>query len=369
MDMKRALGGAVALGVVAKCLCHCLSRRPPTPVGELRDVVFEGNAVDERGKLYIVRLGPPSTGLELRRHPRSGKPPVYVPWEDFLCVHQKAPLEVEVQSLCGEGSAERVVAVHLGFCSQAGCEEFLQAVRRLVFPCDPYTVHVFVNPRAGVGKGAKQLEQVILPILDASPHSTVVKYTTAPGHAEALAADCPGLRRGDVIAVVGGDGTLHEVINGLDRNEEIGLSEVSLAVIPSGSGNGIATSIGITSVRRAVMAVVRGKTQPIDVFELTIDRVNYRRLGVLSVTYAAIADIDIGSEFMRCCGDVRFTLYALWVILAKRVYPLSLEARLAGTPPPTGVLTPTPSGGVSLAAPAVTYFLLTNASHISESST
>ena len=38
------------------------------------------------------------------------------------------------------------------------------------------------------------------------------------------------------------------------------------------------------------------------------------------MTWSVIADIDVNSEFMRCCGDARFTLYGVWRVLALRDY-------------------------------------------------
>src|ERR1700674_2897675 len=58
------------------------------------------------------------------------------------------------------------------------------------------------------------------------------------GQAAALAADAA--RRGvDVVAAVGGDGTVNEVVNGLDGYD------VPLGIIPVGTANDFARQVGI----------------------------------------------------------------------------------------------------------------------------
>ncbi len=96
----------------------------------------------------------------------------------------------------------------------------------------PAHVHVILNPRSAGGKGARVLGRLPGRLTEAGfEHDLHV--TRAPGHARALAAglpDEPGVR----VLVVGGDGTLHEAVNGLiDRGEPL----PPVAVLPVGTGN------------------------------------------------------------------------------------------------------------------------------------
>jgi diacylglycerol kinase family enzyme len=65
--------------------------------------------------------------------------------------------------------------------------------------------------------------------------------TTFPGQGEELARKA-ALSGYDVVAAAGGDGTVHEVANGLLR---AGRSEVALAIVPIGSANDYAFSLGL----------------------------------------------------------------------------------------------------------------------------
>ena len=76
-----------------------------------------------------------------------------------------------------------------------------------------------------------------------------VRRTEGPEHATRIAAECEGC---DVIAAVGGDGTVNEIVQGImDRPEP----RPRLVVIPAGTGNDIARNVGLRSVEDAVAAL------------------------------------------------------------------------------------------------------------------
>jgi diacylglycerol kinase family enzyme len=98
-------------------------------------------------------------------------------------------------------------------------------------------VCVIFNARAGSGRAAQQLrrlQRVLGPRADFRP-------TAERGHGEELAEEAA--RAGyPIVAAAGGDGTVHEVANGLLRSER---PEVTLAVLPIGSANDYAHSLGL----------------------------------------------------------------------------------------------------------------------------
>ncbi len=96
---------------------------------------------------------------------------------------------------------------------------------------------VIYNPAAGKGRGLRRLEglrQGLAARADFRP-------TDRAGHAEDLALNAAheGYR---VVGAAGGDGTVHEVANGLLRS---GRADVTLAVFPIGSANDYAHSLGL----------------------------------------------------------------------------------------------------------------------------
>lgn len=82
--------------------------------------------------------------------------------------------------------------------------------------------------------------------------------TEFPGHAEELASDC--VRRGGrKIAAVGGDGTVHAVANAILRQRDVDPLDVTIGVIPTGTGNDWARSLGIPTSPRAAIDVLLGE--------------------------------------------------------------------------------------------------------------
>ena len=94
---------------------------------------------------------------------------------------------------------------------------------------------VLVNPNAGKRKGEKDWLEIAAKIT-ASGIKFEHVFTEHRGHAVILTRKCieNGYRN---IIVVGGDGTLNEVVNGIFLQKEIPTNEITLAMIPVGTGN------------------------------------------------------------------------------------------------------------------------------------
>nr|MDA3937332.1 diacylglycerol kinase family lipid kinase [Actinomycetota bacterium] len=82
-----------------------------------------------------------------------------------------------------------------------------------------------------------------------------------PCHAKALAQEAVGY---DSIVAVGGDGTVHEVLNGImERAED---DRPSLSIIPTGSGNDYCRTLGISfDLPTAIRQIASGTTHMMDV--------------------------------------------------------------------------------------------------------
>src|SRR5438309_933497 len=94
---------------------------------------------------------------------------------------------------------------------------------------------VIYNPAAGFGWAAQRLEGLKRVLGNRAEFWP----SLFPGHAEELAAQAA--REGfAVVGAAGGDGTIHEVANGLLRE---GPTSTALAVFPIGSANDYAHSL------------------------------------------------------------------------------------------------------------------------------
>ena len=99
-------------------------------------------------------------------------------------------------------------------------------------------VLAIINPISGTGS-KKNIPDLLGQAYNASEYELFLTYTKAAGHAEELARRAVSEGYDHVIAV-GGDGTVNEVARGL-----VG-SQTALGIVPKGSGNGLARSLGLS---------------------------------------------------------------------------------------------------------------------------
>jgi len=118
---------------------------------------------------------------------------------------------------------------------------------------------VILNPYAGRGRGAK-LRPRLLEFLRSRGWLFDFYETRGPGHASELAG--VAARKADILVIVGGDGTVNEVVNGLIKEKV----PRPLGLIPIGSGNDFSRMFGIPrKPKEAVEVIEEGKARPIDV--------------------------------------------------------------------------------------------------------
>ena len=116
-----------------------------------------------------------------------------------------------------------------------------------------------VNPNAGSRKGTRDWPKIER-LIHASKILCRTELTTGRGHASELAQTgiSQGFRK---IAVVGGDGTLNEVVNGIFSQNEVPAASVTIGMIPVGTGNDWCRSFGIPfDYTEALELLRKGKT-------------------------------------------------------------------------------------------------------------
>lgn len=128
---------------------------------------------------------------------------------------------------------------------------------------------IIVNPKSGKGYGGMISPQIEQSLRGLGLEFDLV-HTRNAGHAIELARQAKD-QGYEVIVAVGGDGTTHEVVNGLMENAN-GHPVGTLACIPAGSGNDFAVMNGTpTDVHEACRVIADGHTQVLDLGIVTID--------------------------------------------------------------------------------------------------
>ena len=95
----------------------------------------------------------------------------------------------------------------------------------------------------------------------AAAHGFDVRVSEEPGDAVDLAAAAAD-EGADVIAAAGGDGTLNEVVCGIDRAD--GFEDVTFCAVPAGTGNNFAGNIGVNSIAAAFEVAETGEERVVD---------------------------------------------------------------------------------------------------------
>jgi YegS/Rv2252/BmrU family lipid kinase len=141
-----------------------------------------------------------------------------------------------------------------------------------------------INPISGIGR-QKVIEKLIDENLDRSLFDYEVAYTKAAKHAIELARDAAG-RNIDIVVAVGGDGSVNETAKGLVN------TSTTLAIIPTGSGNGLARHLNIPlNLKKAMQVINTGKTISIDSVQMNEE---------VFVNVAGVGfDAHIGWEFAK----------------------------------------------------------------------
>lgn len=116
---------------------------------------------------------------------------------------------------------------------------------------------IIANPVSGRGR-ARRIGERVADLLHARGVNVELMMSGAPGDCERLTREA--LARGaQRVAACGGDGTVHEVINGLANSDAI------LGVVPCGRGNDLARALGLSrDVKDVVDTLVHGVDRAID---------------------------------------------------------------------------------------------------------
>jgi diacylglycerol kinase family enzyme len=106
------------------------------------------------------------------------------------------------------------------------------------------------------------------------------RFTEARNDARAIAL---AAREYDCLIAVGGDGTVFEILQGIDLSRQL------LAVVPAGTGNSLSRDLGIPTISAGFSIAADGHTRSIDLLEATV----VSRDGGSSV-YLAASTLAIG---------------------------------------------------------------------------
>ena len=165
-----------------------------------------------------------------------------------------------------------------------------------------------VNPAAGGGKSARLAGPALARLREKGLHIDVIA-STCPGHAVQLAREsyAQGYRK---FLAVGGDGTAHEILNGIFAGNP-STERISLGFLPLGTGNSFLRDFTDQGAAASIDALLANRTRPVDLIRLTHASGEMYSFNILSVGFTA----DVGALTNRVFKPLGHLGYLLGVLV------------------------------------------------------
>lgn len=184
-------------------------------------------------------------------------------------------------------------------------------------------IMVIFNPTADRGRAAEAVANIQASLRELTPFEWQETQHSAHAIECAEQAACDGF---DVIVAAGGDGTVHEVANGILR-VNANSAQTALGMLPIGSGNDFAWAVGIPvhDLPAAIERIVRDKRRIVDAGRIRDERgANGQRFFVNGVGIGFDAMVAIESrKIQRVHG---LAMYMLAVLNTMRFYYRASQA-------------------------------------------
>jgi YegS/Rv2252/BmrU family lipid kinase len=161
-----------------------------------------------------------------------------------------------------------------------------------------------VNPAAGGGRSAKLAGPALARLREKGLRVDVIA-STGPGHAALLAREAydQGYRR---FLAVGGDGTAHEILNGVFAGRT-SVERVALGFLPFGTGNSFLRDFTKDGPEASVHALLDSRTRSVDLLRLTHTAGEIYSFNLLSVGFTA--DVAaLTNRMFKPLGDLGYLL-------------------------------------------------------------
>jgi len=177
---------------------------------------------------------------------------------------------------------------------------------------------ITVNPHGGKKLGPRLLNRV-KPLFEAKGIELFVVETTFAGHAKELANQL-NITEYDGFIGIGGDGTLHEIINGmLSRHDG---HKIPIGIIPGGSGNSYMHDLQLTDPLKAARAIINEKTRALDTAKVEVNHIIKYSNNMIG--WGLVTDVGNKAEHFRWLGTNRYTILSVVEVLQHKSRPATL---------------------------------------------
>lgn len=172
---------------------------------------------------------------------------------------------------------------------------------------------LLVNPTGGIRNGLEILEN-IKPIFEAGGIELEIIETKYAGHAKDIARAME-IEKFESLCLVGGDGTMHEAINGMYTRKDN--KHIPIGLIPAGTGNSLMHDFNCLDTTVATKWIVKGYTKKIDLAQIKMEHKVVYAFNI--VGWGMITDINLRADGVRWMGENRYTYAALMEIMSHKL--------------------------------------------------
>jgi diacylglycerol kinase family enzyme len=171
------------------------------------------------------------------------------------------------------------------------------------------SISLFVNPKSGKGKNV-EISNFVKKELE-KDNWNVTRYISQKKDDFTKYLLNNEINKHTHIGIVGGDGTLHEVVNGFGK---LGFNpSIPILLFPCGSGNALNHDLGCFTINEAIKRLKNNRSKKIDIIKVKAGKEYYFSISV--VGYGMVNEINKRAESLRWLGTFRYTLAALVDIL------------------------------------------------------
>ena len=152
-----------------------------------------------------------------------------------------------------------------------------------------------------------------MPILKRNNFDLNIITSQYPGH-EKVIANTVDLYDVSGICIIGGDGTINQVVNGMFLREDN--IKLPLGIIPAGTGNSFMHDIGVLDPEEAVKNIIKEKIKFIDIAKIKMKKETVFSINIIG--WGLVTDINISAEKFRWLGSQRYNLTTLLHVLTNK---------------------------------------------------
>ncbi|MCP9770872.1 diacylglycerol kinase family lipid kinase [Lacihabitans sp. LS3-19] len=176
---------------------------------------------------------------------------------------------------------------------------------------------LLINPFSGNGKSEEAAEFIKKNLPDCTFSAIKSKY---PSHFSEILQDF-SFESVDTIIVIGGDGTLHDVINGLANRNDI----PPIFLFPCGTGNAFNHDLECLDWETALEKLKKGKVQKIDIYKITEKNSKKITFGFNVAGWGLVSRINLLAEKLRFLGGIRYSVASFIYIFINPTFKAKIK--------------------------------------------